>query len=347
MPSQSSHAQDAILHVESLRTPWQTSDPFLFCMHHNDAYPAGNDQFGPRQPLTGRDIGSDFSGRDGWSMYHGRVVPGFPQHPHRGFETVTVVRKGLLDHSDSLGAAARYGEGDVQWLTAGSGIQHAEMFPLLRQDADNPTELFQIWLNLPAKAKMVPAHFRMLWAPTIPLHGLHDAAGRSVAVATVAGSLDGVAPPSPPPDSWAARPQADVAIWTIKLAAGATWTLPPAEPGSTRNLYFFRGGELTVGTRSVPPQSLVAMRADAATVLTAGAEEVELLMLQGQPIGEPVAQYGPFVMTTQSEIHQTFEDFRRTGFGGWPWPRLDPVHGANPERFARHPDGTLERPARR
>src|SRR5690606_10207890 len=95
-------------------------------------------------------------------------VPGFPAHPHRGFETVTVVRRGLLDHADSLGAAARYGGGDVQWLTAGAGIQHAEMFPLLERHAPNPVELFQIWLNLPAADKLAPPHFAMLWAPTIP-----------------------------------------------------------------------------------------------------------------------------------------------------------------------------------
>jgi len=105
--------------------PWPTPDPFLFCVHHNDRYPKGNEQFGPDVSLQGRQLGRDFAWKDGWNMYHGRTVPGFPSHPHRGFETVTVVRQGRLDHADSLGATARYGDGDVQWLTAGAGIQHA------------------------------------------------------------------------------------------------------------------------------------------------------------------------------------------------------------------------------
>ena len=138
-------------------------DPFLFCAHHDDAYPPGNDVNGPAVSLEGRDLGMDFEGIDGWRMYHGQEVPGFPNHPHRGFETVTYVRKGLIDHSDSLGAAARFGRGDVQWLTAGAGVVHSEMFPLLDPNGPNTLELFQIWLNLPAKSKMVPAYFTMFW----------------------------------------------------------------------------------------------------------------------------------------------------------------------------------------
>ena len=136
--------QNAVLRVEPLGFPWETSDPFLFCVHHDDAYPAGNEVLGPAASLDGRQMGEDFAGKDGWRMYHGRHVPGFPQHPHRGFETVTVVRRGLLDHSDSLGAAARYGRGDVQWLTTGGrGILHSEMFPLLERAQPNPLELFR------------------------------------------------------------------------------------------------------------------------------------------------------------------------------------------------------------
>ena len=148
--------------------PWPTIDPFLFCVHHVDAYPRGNAAMAPDAALSGRNLGQDFAGKDGWSMYHGQTIPGFPAHPHRGFETVTIVRQGHIDHSDSLGATARFGPGDVQWLTAGKGIVHCEMFPLRNTDAPNPAELFQIWLNLPAKNKMAEPHFTMLWGENVP-----------------------------------------------------------------------------------------------------------------------------------------------------------------------------------
>src|SRR3970282_2371391 len=99
----------------------------------------------------------------GW-LHPGELVRGFPRHPPRGFETVTLARHGFIDHSDSLGATARFGQGDVQWMTAGRGIVHAEMFPLREREAPNPTELFQIWLNLPRTDKMVEPYFTMLWS---------------------------------------------------------------------------------------------------------------------------------------------------------------------------------------
>ena len=141
----------SVLETFPLGMPWRTLDPFLFCVHHRDEYPAGTPDLAPQASLRGRNIGSDFSGLDGWSMYHGTHVPGFPQHPHRGFETISFVRRGYMDHADSLGASARFGAGDVQWMTAGAGIVHSEMFPLLESEAPNPVELFQIWINLPAE----------------------------------------------------------------------------------------------------------------------------------------------------------------------------------------------------
>ena len=199
---------DAIIRsIGPLGFQWKTLDPFLFCVHHDDAYPAGNERMGPDpELLRGRNIGMDFEPRDGWRMYHGGVVPGFPRHPHRGFETITLARRGLIDHSDSLGARGRFGHGDVQWMTAGKGIVHAEMFPLLRRDGQNPAELFQIWINLPAADKLAEPCYRMLWAEDIPRHSFEDDRGRTTEVTAIAGALTDTPPPPPPPDSWASRP---------------------------------------------------------------------------------------------------------------------------------------------
>ncbi len=336
----------SILQIRPLGAPpWPTLDPFLFCVFHDDEYPRGNGRFGPAAALSGRDVGQDFSRRDGWSMYHGESVPGFPAHPHRGFETVTVVRKGLVDHADSLGAAARYGRGDVQWLTTGRGVVHAEMFPLLDAEQANPMQLFQIWLNLPAASKMAAPHFTMFWADRIPQHKFVDDGGRGTEVVVIAGALDDLAPLAPPPDSWAAREHADIAIWTLRLDAGARFTLPAARPGSQRMLYVHAGESLALDGHRIEGQVAVQVRADAPIALENGSSVCEILVLQGRPIGEPVMQYGPFVMNTQAEIQQTINDYRRTQFGGWPWSDTAPVHGTDPARFARHPDGRTEKPA--
>jgi redox-sensitive bicupin YhaK (pirin superfamily) len=313
-------------------------------VHHDDAYPRGNADLGPAASLEGRDLGQDFSGKDGWRMYHGEKVPGFPSHPHRGFETVTIVRRGLIDHADSLGACARYGRGDVQWLTAGAGISHSEMFPLVDADEPNPLELFQIWLNLPAANKLAEPHFTMFWQRDIPRRSFRDSAGRTTEATIIAGALEGTKPLTPPPHSWASRREADVAIWTLHLEADARWTLPPAASASTvRTLYTFRGAGARIGGEAVAGRTAVVVRGDAPVVVEASGGEVEFLLLQGRPIGEPVVAHGPFVMNSPAEIERAFADYRRTRFGGWPWPKNDPVFARGEGRFAHHADGRVER----
>lgn len=337
-------SKDLILSVKKLGFPWETLDPFLFCVHHDDNYPAGNDKLGPRASLEGRHIGMDFEGRDGWRMYHGSEVPGFPQHPHRGFETVTVVRRGYIDHSDSLGAVARFGGGDTQWLTAGKGIVHSEMFPLLERERGNPLELFQIWLNLPAEDKMVEPHFTMLWNEQIPRRTFKDSDGRETEVAVVAGALGDARAGKPPPRSWASRDDSDVAIWTIKLAPGARWTLPAASGDKTRRtLYFFDGTSLSIAGRELTSHAGVEVRADADIELVNGPTPSELLLLQGRPIAQRVVQHGPFVMNSEEQIRQAIMDYRRTQFGGWPFPSDAPTHPRDAGRFARHADGKIEK----
>lgn len=335
---------DPVLQLVALDGPrWPTVDPFLNCVHHVDAYPAGNDDLGPDATLAGREIGSDFAAIDGWNMYHGSRVPGFPAHPHRGFETVTYVRSGLIDHADSLGATARYGQGDVQWLTAGRGIQHAEMFPLLHRDGPNPLELFQIWVNLPASRKLVDPSFTMFADRDVPRVVVGDPSATAT-VTVIAGRFGDTDPLDPPKDSWAADPASDVAIWHITLAPGASVTLPAAQHRDTvRTLYLFGGGATTITGHSasidtgtavaVHPEATVELHSDAGT---------EIMVLAGMPLAEPVASYGPFVMNTKAEIAATIDEYQRTQFGGWPWPTSDPVHPRDAGRFARHADGLLE-----
>lgn len=327
------------LQLVELGFPWDGLDPFIFTVHHLDHYPAGNDRLGPVESLAGRNIGSDFSYRDGWSMYHGDVVPGFPQHPHRGFETVTVVRRGYVDHSDSLGATARYGEGDVQWLTTGTGIMHSEMFPLLDPEGPNTLELFQIWLNLPPESKLVDAYFGMLWSEDIPT--IHPAPG--VTVNVIAGAIDGHTPPSPPPDSWGSRTDGHLGIWLIQLEPGASWALPQAPPNVNRMLHCFVGDDVAVGTTRFGEKVGARLQPDLDAIVTNhGGGPAEFLLLQGRPIGAPVFQMGPFVMNSPEELRQAVIDYRATQFGGWPWATPSPVHPRVDGRFAIHADGRIE-----
>ena len=331
-----------ILRIHPLGFPWKTQDPFLFCVYHKDAYPQGNAELGPATSLAGRNLGQDFVLKDGWRMYHGRKVPGFPAHPHRGFETVTIVREGIVDHSDSLGATARFGHGDVQWLTSGKGLQHAEMFPLLNKEKENPFELFQLWLNLPKADKMVDPHFKMLWGETIPKINVEDDNGHSTYIELIAGKIGADQAPSPTPNSWAAKPENEVAIYTIKMAPHAAWTFPEGSEGITRSLYFYKGESVQIADLEIKPDHSADLNPTIKTVLKNGPTESRLFVLQGKPINEPVVQHGPFVMNSQEEIRAAFQDYQRTQFGGWPWGSAAPVHDRTKGRFAKHVDGTVE-----
>lgn len=335
---------DTIKKIFKLGFPWETSDPFLFCAFHQDYYPRGNSDYSPTESLNGRNIGQDFTIKDGWRMYHGETIPGFPHHPHRGFETVTVVNKGLVDHSDSLGSSGRYGNGDVQWLTTGSGIQHSEMFPLLNQNGDNPSEIFQIWLNLPAKNKMVSPSYKMLWNEDIPIKTYTSENGAKTIVKIVAGDLGEIKALDPTSNSWANEQKNRVAIWTIDMEKNAKWSIPKEIEGLSRTLYFFEENELKVNSEKIGINSGVELNSNVEVSLeNSGGKIVRLLLLQGRPISEPVVQYGPFVMNTEQEVEQTIKDFQETQFGGWPWERPDPIHGDR-GRFAKHANNTEEIP---
>jgi redox-sensitive bicupin YhaK (pirin superfamily) len=330
-----------IENINPLGFNWTTRDPFLFCVHHLDHYPKGNSRQGPDASLAGRQIGQDFTPKDGWRMYHGKTIPGFPAHPHRGFETVTILVNGWVDHFDSHGAAGRYGNGDVQWMTAGAGLQHCEMFPLPHSDKENPLELFQIWLNLPRAKKFANPHYKMLWSEKIP--EVSEDNGK-VFIRVIAGKYGTTTAVPPAPDSWAADTENHIAIWLIRMAPNSEWTLPAAPTMVNRSLYFYRGGELTIGGIQLPPYHSAEMLPQSEAVVRNGKEEAFLLLLQGKPIGEPVVQRGPFVMNTMSEIKDAFADFSINQFGGWPWPDSEIVHPPEQGRMALYSDGTSEIP---
>ena len=326
--------------------PWPTIDPFLFCVHHNDKYPKSNGDLSPDAPLSDRNLGNDFSNKNGWSMYHGEKIPGFPRHPHRGFETLTIVSKGYIDHADSLGASARYGDGDAQWLTAGDGINHSEMFPLLNDKGKNKLDFFQIWLNLPSYNKRVEPNFEMYWKETIPKISSDLNGVKNSEIELVTGDYFEIPAPIAPKYSWANDQKNDVAVWIIKLKNNGEFIIPSTKSGANRNLYILKDSNIKVDNQKISDSFMLRLNSARKTKVKNLGKRTKLLMLQGVPINEPVVKYGPFVMNTRSEIEEAFSDYKRTEFGGWRWGNSDPVHGDKKEKFAKLINGETIKPAR-
>ncbi|CAB9499225.1 Pirin-like protein [Seminavis robusta] len=320
-----------------------TLDPFLYCVYHKDAYPAAKDDSmeAPRQG-----DGQDFNPVAPYRMYHGDRIAGFPKHPHRGFETITATVEGIIDHSDSFGNAGRYGNGDLQWMTAGKGVVHAEMFPLVNKETHNHVRFFQIWINLPACSKMVEPSFAMFWAPQVPKWSPEDGLAR----ATIFYGdylLGGDAatgerqrnPNTSPKDSWAFDPEHDVAVIHIVLESGGSIPIPAAHGGSAINRVFYivdgsSSGLTLNGFRVKGKMITVDASVDLTISMSDSSSSVDMLMLQGKPIGEPVSQSGPFVMNTPEEVKQAEADYKATQFGEWPWPRRDMVFAQDKGRFS-------------
>lgn len=336
-------SKSVIKAIKPLGFPWETQDPFLFCAYHRDEYPEGNTAMGVDfEQLKGRNVGSDFTVKEGWRMYHGTNIPGFPYHPHRGFETITINKEGVVDHSDSLGAAGRFMAGDVQWMTAGKGIQHSEMFPLVNQDKGNPLEIFQIWLNLPKSSKMVEPHFKMLWNEDIPIIEHKDPSGKGTSIQVIAGEINNASALDPTPDSWAADSQNAVGVYTVEMKANAHWILPGTISEANRSIFFYKGSEVIIDGKPISNNSIIELVANEEVEIHNGNQNAYFLILEGKPIGEPVAQHGPFVMNTPEEIRQAMKDYGKTQFGGWPWPETEVVHPIDKGRFALHSNGTEE-----
>lgn len=308
--------RNCIVKTESLGFPYACADPFLFCVYHKDFYP-------PSTTKLRAGNGADFDFSQPYRMYHGKKLPGFPQHPHRGFETVTATLEGTVDHTDSMGSAGRYGGGDLQWMTAGRGVVHGENFPMINKDKPNTCRFFQIWINLPSQSKFVDPSYVMHWNEDIPRIVSDDGLSK---VTVWAGQLGGKTGMAPPPHSWASKSSNDVSVLHISLQPGGRFSIPPAAAvGVNRTLYWNEGSSLTVGEKSIKSKCSMTMDPTVPISLfnpstSSDSDGVtELLMLQGRPIGEPVVQRGPFVMNTAAEIQQAFLDYSRTQFGGWPW----------------------------
>ncbi len=324
--------------------PWPTVDPFLFCVHHNDKYPKSKGDLSPDAPLSGRNLGNDFSNKNGWSMYHGERVPGFPRHPHRGFETLTIVSNGYIDHADSLGASARYGDGDAQWLTAGDGINHSEMFPLLSNKTKNKLDFFQIWLNLPSYNKRVEPNFEMYWKDTIPKVSSDLNGVKNSEIELVTGDYFGIQAPIAPKYSWANDQKNDVAVWIIRLNNNGEFIIPSTKSGANRSLYILKDSSIEVDNQKISGSSMLELNSARKTKVKNIGKSTKLLMLQGVPINEPVVSYGPFVMNSKREIEQAFSDYHKNEFGGWKWGSSDPVHGLGKDKFAKLINGKIVKP---
>ena len=224
-------------------------------------------------------------------------------HPHRGFETVTIVYAGEVEHRDSSGAGGVIGPGDVQWMTAGAGIIHEEFHSEAYSRSGGPFEMVQLWVNLPARDKMTPAGYQAITRDRIPTLPLADGAGT---VRLIAGERDGQHGP--------AHTRTPMNVWDVRLTAGKGAALP--QPHGWTTLLMVQEGTVTVnGHAAGNGQLLTLSQAGEDVQLQAGEEAVRLLLLAGEPIDEPVVGHGPFVMNSRAEIVQAFRDFNSGRFG--------------------------------
>lgn len=231
---------------------------------------------------------------------------GVGQHPHRGFETVTIVYQGEVEHRDSTGSGGVIGPGDVQWMTAASGILHEEFHSKDFARQGGTIEMVQLWVNLPAKDKMAAPGYQTLLNRDIPVVPLADNAGQ---VRVIAGNYAGHAGP--------ARTFSPINVWDMKLNAGHTTTLQVQE-GHTLAVVMLHGAILVNGEQIVRETQMVLLDRAGDSITLEANNDVSLLVLSGEPIDEPIVGYGPFVMNSEAEIQQAFRDFNSGQFGAMP-----------------------------
>lgn len=228
---------------------------------------------------------------------------GVGQHPHRGFETVTIVYSGEVEHRDSTGAGGVIGPGDVQWMTAGAGIIHEEFHSEAFARRGGHLEMVQLWVNLPARDKSAPAGYQSILASDIPNLALKDQAGN---LRLIAGEFDGQQGP--------ARTFTPMDVWDIRLNSGATTTLD-LHAGRNTALVVLRGTVQVNGQERVQTGQLALFEREGDTLSLHAEGDAIVLLLSGEPIDEPIVGHGPFVMNSEAEIHQAFVDFQSGRFG--------------------------------
>jgi redox-sensitive bicupin YhaK (pirin superfamily) len=228
---------------------------------------------------------------------------GVGEHPHRGFETVTIAYQGEIDHRDSAGHAGRIGPGDVQWMTAASGIVHEEMHGREFTKKGGTLEMVQLWVNLPARFKMAPPGYQDVLESRTPVVELADGAG---SVRVIAGGFENERGP--------ARTFTPIELWDLRIRAGKTANLH-VPPGQSTGLLLLHGGGRVNGSKSVDEGGLAVLDRDGETLSIQAAADSTILLLSGAPIGEPVVGYGPFVMNTKKEIRQAFDDYESGKMG--------------------------------
>jgi len=228
---------------------------------------------------------------------------GVGQHPHRGFETVTLVLQGELEHQDSTGSGGLIGEGDVQWMTAGAGIVHEEFHSRDFTERGGVLEMVQLWVNLPARAKDVPAAYQTLLNRDIPAVSLGDYVG---SLRVIAGDYQGHTGP--------AKTHTAMNVWDLKLEPGADVALSVPE-GHTTIVVVLKGTVQSNGTEVLREAEVACFERQGQHLQLESNNDARLLVLTGEPINESVVGHGPFVMNSDAEIHQAIADFQNGKFG--------------------------------
>lgn len=330
-----------IIDIKAFEYIDEAGDPFILRRYHLDKFLKGNGSQGVREEdFQGKTLGNDFDHDSEFKMYFGKEVPGYPIHPHRGFETITIVLDGFVDHFDSKGTRGRYGKGDVQWLTAGEGIQHSEVFPLVYDEKNNRTEVFQIWLNLPIKDKMCKSYYNMHWREEIP-QIREENNGRKTNIRLIAGTYKGVNALDPNPNSWAKDKANKVNIFLIDLEEEGIFQLPGVSESLNRKLYLYKGGDIEINGQIISSPKTIILKGNMDIKILNKDKKSSLLLLEGEPIGEPVVADGPFVMSTEDQVKKAHRDYNESQFGGWPWDSRNPVNPKEDGRFVDFGQGEI------